>query len=177
MESKRERACIFKRVEYLTEAGPVTIRPARKEDLAALTGLDAESFSVPWSEKSYAQELDRGECLYVTALFNEEPVGCCGVAAACGDGDITKVAVSQKLRRLGIGKQMLLALMQWGGELGIINYTLEVRVSNEAAVRLYESLGFKKAGIRPGYYDKPREDALIMWKRQEEDGQITMPVR
>ena len=51
-------------------------------------------------------------------------------------------------------------------KIGIVNYTLEVRVSNAPAIRLYESLGFESAGIRPGFYDKPKEDAMIMWKRQ-----------
>lgn len=148
----------------------VVIRPMHKEDVPAVSRLEEAAFSMPWSPEAFLDMVDREDSLYVTAMIEGEPVGCCGVTNACGDGDINNVVVAEDCRCLGIGRQMLIALMEWGREMGICNYTLEVRVSNAAAIHLYEGLGFVSAGIRPGFYEKPREDAMIMWKRQEEVG-------
>ena len=77
------------------------------------------------------------------------------------------VAVSDALRRQGIAGKLLTEAMRRGREQGISDYTLEVRKSNKAAVSLYEGLGFRTEGVRKDYYEQPREDALIMWKRKE----------
>lgn len=153
----------------------MVIRPMKKEDVPVISRLAWENFSMPWSEKAFLEVLDREDSLYVTALAEDMPIGCCGVTNACGDGDINNVMVEAGYRCMGIGRLLLIKLMEWGSMIGIRDYTLEVRAGNAAAMHLYESLGFKSAGIRPGFYELPREDAVIMWKRQEEDGQITMP--
>lgn len=152
----------------------VTICPMQKEHVPAVSLLEQSAFSMPWSAQDFLDMVEREGALYLVALYEGEPIGVCGVIDACGDGDISNVAVMKKWRGRGIGRLLLSALMEWGQEIGIRNYTLEVRVSNTAAIRLYESLGFHCEGIRPGFYEKPREDAVIMWKRQAEDGQITM---
>lgn len=143
----------------------IQVRPMRREDVPAVSRIEAEAFSMPWSFEDFLDILERKDSLYVTAVCEGEVIGCCGVTNACGDGDINNVAVTEEKRGMGVGKQMLATLMEWGNEIGIENYTLEVRVSNEPAIRLYESLGFQSEGIRPGFYEKPREDAMIMWKR------------
>lgn len=99
----------------------------------------------------------------MVAAKEDKIIGCAGVTNACGDGDINNVTVAEAYRGQGIGRLMLSALIKWGREIGIENYTLEVRVSNAPAVRLYESLGFTSAGIRPRFYERPVEDAMIMW--------------
>ena len=94
-------------------------------------------------------------------------------AADCGspeDADICNVAVDQTLRRQGIGEQLLLFLMENGKKRGVKNFTLEVRRSNEAAIGLYHKLGFLDEGVRPNFYDSPKEAALILWKKQETQG-------
>lgn len=166
---------MIKEYKWNAAGKAMTIRPMKKEDVPVISKLAKENFSMPWSEKAFWEVLDREDSLYVTVLAGDMPIGCCGVTNACGDGDINNVMVDEKYRCMGIGRLLLTNLMEWGKVLGIRDYTLEVRVSNEAAIHLYESLGFKSAGIRPGFYEFPREDAMIMWKRQEEDGQITMP--
>lgn len=144
----------------------ILIRPMRTEDVPAISKLEEAAFSMPWSAQDFLDMVDREGSLYVTALAGSEVIGCCGVTNACGDGDINNVVVAEGWRGQGIGKQMLSALMELGKEIGIENYTLEVRVSNTPAICLYESLGFESAGIRPGFYERPREDAMIMWKRK-----------
>ena len=73
------------------------------------------------------------------------------------------IAVLPEMRGRGLGEELLRAMLEQGTKMGIIYWTLEVRVSNIAAIKLYEKVGFTSAGIRPGYYEKPREDANIMW--------------
>lgn len=166
---------MIKEYKWNAAGKAMTIRPMKKEDVPAISKLAKASFSMPWSENAFLEVLNRTDSLYVTALAGDMPIGCCGVTNACGDGDINNVMVDEKYRCMGIGRLLLNSLMEWGKALGISNYTLEVRVSNAPAIHLYESLGFTSAGIRPGFYELPREDAVIMWKRQEADGQITMP--
>lgn len=145
----------------------ITIRHMQKEDVPAISRLEEAAFSMPWSPAAFMDMVDREDSLYVVAAVGEELIGCCGVTNACGDGDINNVVVAEAFRCKGVGRLMLSTLMEWGREIGIENYTLEVRVSNAPAIHLYERLGFESAGIRPGFYEKPREDAMIMWKRQE----------
>lgn len=152
----------------------ITIRPMEESHVPAVSLLEQETFSMPWSAQDFLDMVEREGALYLVALHEGQPIGVCGVIDACGDGDISNVAVAKVWRRRGIGRQLLLTLLEWGRTIGIRNYTLEVRVGNQAAIRLYETLGFQGEGVRPDFYEKPREDALIMWKRQAEDGQITM---
>lgn len=94
------------------------------------------------------------------------PVGIAGMVILAGEGDIDKVMVAPDMRRRGIADQLLEALLQRGREQGVTAFTLEVRRSNEAAIMLYKKHGFQQEGVRPGFYEKPAEDALILWKRQ-----------
>lgn len=143
----------------------ILIRPMRAEDTEAVALLEADSFSQPWSRQDYLDTLKKKDVLYAVAVDEERIVGCCGVWNICGDGNISNVLVEESRRMQGIGRLLLKTLLVWGEELGITAYTLEVRVSNAPAIHLYESLGFERAGIRPRFYKKPEEDALIMWKR------------
>ncbi len=77
------------------------------------------------------------------------------------------MVVSEELQNRGIGQRMLEELIARGEAEGIEAFTLEVRVSNSSAIHVYEKFGFKSEGIRPGFYEKPREDALIMWRREK----------
>lgn len=143
----------------------ILIRPMKSEDTEAVALLEADSFSQPWSRQDYLETLKKKDVLYMVAVDGEQIVGCCGVWNICGDGNISNVLVEESRRMQGIGRLLLQTLLLWGEELGITAYTLEVRVSNASAIHLYESLGFERAGIRPHFYQKPEEDALIMWKR------------
>ncbi len=93
-------------------------------------------------------------------------LGYCGLIRSFDEADITNVTVHEDCRRLGIGRRMLEELLKEGHDMGIKNFSLEVRASNEAAFSLYRKLGFSQEGLRKNFYDNPVEDARILWLRQ-----------
>ena len=145
----------------------LVFRRMEPEDAAVVAALEKACFSEPWSEQAFAGAAQNPDAYFVTVWLKDELVGYCGVFRAYTDGDICNVAVRDTARRNGIGKRMLTLLMEQGSKMGILSYTLEVRAGNLAAIALYESLGFVSEGVRPHFYTKPDEDALIMWKRKE----------
>lgn len=143
----------------------IIVRELQESDIEQLAEIEAESFSMPWSAAQFAELLSHPYCTYVVALAEGRVVGCCGFTESCGVASIDNVVVAPKFRNRGIAQRMLHGLLQRGEEKRIEAYTLEVRVSNAAAIHVYEKLGFVSEGIRPGFYEKPAEDANIMWKR------------
>ena len=105
--------------------------------------------------------------MQMAAEIDGEIAGYCGFYQSLEEAEITNVAVKRQFQRRGIGRKLLLELMRLGKEQGAFAFTLEVRVSNLPAIRLYESLGFVSFGIRPDFYEKPKENALIMWRHWE----------
>lgn len=146
----------------------ISIRRMTQKDVSAAASLERECFSEPWSEHAYEDTLANENALYLVAEGrNGILAGMCGLLDILGEGNISNVAVREEFRRQGIAGRMLWELLEQGRELGITGFTLEVRASNEAAVRLYEKMGFVCEGRRKNFYEKPREDALILWKREE----------
>ena len=132
--------------------------------------LEASCLKEAWSKKAWEDALEDKNAWYAGAWLDGRLVGCCGLWQSFEDADICNVGVVQTLRRQGIGEQLLLFLMENGKKRGVKNFTLEVRRSNEAAIGLYHKLGFLDEGVRPNFYDSPKEDALILWKKQETQG-------
>ncbi len=118
-----------------------------------------------WSADDFRETMCCDYAYYLVAKDGDTVIGCAGLRNMCGDSDITNVFVKKEYRRRGIAEEMLKKLMTDSGKIGARNFTLEVRVSNKPAIRLYEKLGFKPDGIRPGFYDHPKEDAVIYWIR------------
>lgn len=146
----------------------IGIRRMTAEDVSAAAALELECFSEPWSERAYEDTLANENALYLVAEGRDGILaGMCGLLDILGEGDISNVAVREEFRRRGIAERMLSELLARGRERGITGFTLEVRASNAAAIRLYEKLGFACEGRRKNFYEKPREDALILWKREE----------
>lgn len=143
----------------------IVVRELREGDIPELARIEAESFSMPWSADAFRELLDRPYCTYFVALADGQIAGCCGYTDTCHEANIDNVVVASGYRNLGIGQALLQRLMEHGRTSGIEAYTLEVRVSNLAAIHIYEKFGFKSEGIRPGFYEKPVEDAMIMWRR------------
>lgn len=145
----------------------LTVRPLIREDIAQVCELEKMAFSMPWKEADFLDMLANKDALYLVAEDEDGVIAAsCGLLHIVGEGDISNVVVRPQYRRRGIAKWMLTRLLEEGKErFGITTYTLEVRKSNEAAVSLYETLGFVTEGIRKNFYEKPVEDALIMWKR------------
>lgn len=143
----------------------IHIRPMEKEDVEIISRLEEETFSMPWSRDAFLEMITKEDAGYYVAEKNGQVIGGCGVLMAAGEGNITNVVVDKKERNKGIGTKMLQYLIEDGYKKGLQAFTLEVRISNAAAIHVYEKLGFFSEGIRPNFYEKPTEDAMIMWKR------------
>lgn len=141
------------------------ISPMNKNDLDEVCEIENQCFSMPWSKRSFEEALDNRNACYLTARLDGRIVGYCGAYRILDEADINQIAVADAYRRKGIGRAVLGALLQQLEEEGITAVTLEVRSSNAPAVGLYEAMGFATEGVRRNFYEKPTEDALIMWKR------------
>lgn len=141
------------------------IRRAEEKDVLAIEKIEIECFSVPWSYESLHKDIvDNKLAFYIVAETGGQVCGYVGVWKIFDEGHITNVAVAPEYRKKHIGRAMLETLFEVTGQAGMEKYTLEVRAGNEPAIKLYEGLGFKSAGIRPGYYEDNGEDAVIMWR-------------
>ncbi len=138
------------------------IKRMTEDTVSAVAELEAEVFSVPWSRQGFADTLTMENVIFLTAMEDEELLGYCGIYLAADEGEITNVAVSPKYRRRGVAKALVQQVMDMTRTKGIRTYILEVRASNEGALRLYEGLGFVRSGLRKDFYEKPREDAVVM---------------
>lgn len=145
----------------------LNIRRMEEGDLDQVCAIEEETFSMPWSRKSFQDTISYYHTLFLVAELDGEIAGYCGCYQSLEEAEITNIAVRRQLQGHGIGRRLLMELMRLGKEQGAFAYTLEVRVSNQAAIHLYESLGFVSFGIRKNFYEKPREDAMIMWRHWE----------
>ena len=141
------------------------IRELAVADVEAVSRIEEAVFSMPWKPNDFLTMIEADYAHYFVAEEDGEIAGYCGVRNMAGEGEISNVAVAKKFRRRGIGRKLMEYMLKEAPSFGIGDLTLEVRVSNAPAISLYESLGFHKEGVRPGFYEKPKEDALIMWKR------------
>lgn len=143
----------------------VIIRKLQEQDIEPLSRIEAESFSMPWTAQDFADLLQQSYCTYLVAEVEGQVVGSCGMRVLCNEGNIDNVVVAEPFRGQGIAQKLLKELIELGESEGVEAFTLEVRVSNAPAIRVYEKLGFVSEGIRPKFYEKPTEDAMIMWRR------------
>lgn len=141
------------------------IRKMTEQDIPVVAKLEQMIFTDPWSENVYKQTLALDNVVYLVVEEDGEVIGVSGIQNIVGDGEITNVMIVPEYRGRGYAYQMLQSLLEEGAKIGVTDYTLEVRCSNENAIRLYEKLGFVSEGIRPGFYEHPKEDAVIMWLR------------
>jgi ribosomal-protein-alanine N-acetyltransferase len=144
---------------------PLRVRgqPTTLADLPAVHAIERASFFVPWPDDAYRTELLTNRLAsYVVARAGDETVGFGGLWVMVDEAHITTFAVDPRWRRRGVGEWMLLALLDRAVERHAREATLEVRLSNMPARRLYEKYGFRPVGIRPRYYSDNGEDALIM---------------
>lgn len=130
----------------------------------AAARLERECFSAPWSERSLLDELTNPLSTWLVAMDGEVLAGYIGSQAVLDEADMMNLAVAPEYRRRGVGAALTEALAAALQARGVAALTLEVRASNAPAIALYEKLGFVQVGRRPRYYEKPREDALILRK-------------
>ncbi len=143
----------------------ITIRPIEERDIKRLAEIEADSFATPWSEQSFRELLSIDYARYLVAETEGTVVGSAGMRIVAGEGNIDNVVVARPYRGQGIAQKLIEELIKAGEAEGVKEFTLEVRVSNAPAIHVYEKAGFRSEGVRPNFYEKPTEDALIMWRR------------
>ena len=124
--------------------------------------MEKENFTMPWSEQSFADSLKQEEALFLVAEEEGRGFGYIGIYLSFDEGEITNVSVDGVQRNRGIGNALVEQLKKEAKERKVERIFLEVRVSNEPAIHLYEKQGFEKVGSRKNFYEKPREDAWVM---------------
>ena len=145
----------------------IRIRQMLAEDVDAVTALEASCFSMPWKRQDFEEILTNPDRIYLVAECDSGIVGGCMLTMIAGEGDISNVAVYERYRGQHIATTLMQELLRFGEENGICDFTLEVREQNQQAIRLYEHAGFVSEGIRPNFYEKPKDNAVIMWKRAQ----------
>ena len=144
----------------------VEIRKLSLHDLGAVDRIERRTYKTPWSRTMFAGELMKPSsvCLGAFDVDAGDLVGYLIVARYVDAWHVMNVSVEPEFQRRGIATLLLDRLFEQTADDQRRGYTLEVRVSNKAAIKLYERLGFRSRGLRRGYYTDNREDALIMWK-------------
>ena len=144
----------------------IELRRLEMRDLDRIEEIERESYPTPWSRSMFAGELAKPSSICLGAFDTESDVlvGYLIISRYVDAWHVMNIAVAPSERRRGIAQHLLERLFELTASDSRRGYTLEVRVSNANAIRLYERLGFQARGLRRGYYTDNREDALIMWK-------------
>jgi [ribosomal protein S18]-alanine N-acetyltransferase len=145
----------------------IDLRRLTLADLAAIERIERQSYPTPWSRSMFASELAKTSSICLGAVdtdAGEALVAYLIISRYADAWHVMNVAVQLDYREQGVATKLLNRLFEVTAADDRRGYTLEVRVSNSGAIRLYEKLGFVPRGIRRGYYTDNREDALIMWK-------------
>lgn len=143
----------------------LVIEPMRRRHVRAILDIEQQVYPKPWTSGVFASEIDQvrtGNRYYVVGHIGTRLVGYGGLLFTADEAHITNIAVDPNRRRLGIARNILSHLVDTAIAREAQALTLEVRVSNEAALGLYRDFGFAPAGIRQRYYENS-EDALVMW--------------
>ena len=142
----------------------VEIRVLELSDLNAIEAIEQKAYPTPWSRSMFASELAKPTSICLGAFEGQDLVGYVINSRYVDAWHVMNVAVDPEHQRRGVATALLERLFEVTSDDERRGYTLEVRVSNEDAIGLYEKLGFEPRGIRRGYYTDNREDALIMWR-------------
>jgi ribosomal-protein-alanine N-acetyltransferase len=145
----------------------IRIHRLELKHLNAIEEIERRSYPTPWSRSMFAGELAKPASICLGAFDGEQLVGYMIISRYVDAWHVMNVAVDPDHRRRGIASLLLDRLFESTDDGTRRGYTLEVRVSNEGAIKLYEEAGFRPRGIRRGYYTDNREDALIMWREPE----------
>jgi [ribosomal protein S18]-alanine N-acetyltransferase len=141
----------------------VSIEPMGLDDLPTVQAIEEASFTTPWPPHAYRSEIETNRLAqYIVARVRGEVVAYAGMWMMVDEAHITTFAVHPRWRRQRIGERLLLTLIDLARGRRAREATLEVRLSNLPARRLYEKYGFRPVGLRPRYYSDDNEDALIM---------------
>ena len=141
----------------------VFITDVKAEHLPRIEALERLCFSVPWTTEQPFRQMTGENCIFLVAENEKSDIlGYVGLSFVLDEGYISNVAVSPEYRRLGVADRLIETLKHRAEAEKLSFLTLEVRAGNEAAIALYSKHGFKTVGIRKAYYDRPKEDAVLM---------------
>lgn len=141
----------------------ITFRKMTAADSEEVAALESKIFSMPWNREDFWRMAENKNAAYIVGVLDEKIIAYAGAWLAFDDAEVMNIAVDENFRGNGYGKKIFAELIKICVERGATAITLEVRESNIAAIKLYESFGLKSVGIRKNYYDNPTENALIMW--------------
>ncbi|MEW6583418.1 MAG: ribosomal protein S18-alanine N-acetyltransferase [Actinomycetota bacterium] len=142
----------------------VGVRDMGLLDVDDVLAIERAAYPSPWSRSMFLGELLCDDTIALVAVEEERVVGYLLASDQAGSWHVLNVCVHPDRRRGGVGQTLMRELFHRAGARPHRGFTLEVRVSNAAAIRLYERLGFTSHGVRPGYYSDNGEDALVMWR-------------
>ena len=140
------------------------IMSINREHIKSIAKLEKLCFSEPWSEETILDAYMKGTKFFV-AVKGEKVLGYIGISCVLDEGYIANIAVYPEYRKCGVGTALIERVFSLASDISLSFVSLEVRVSNTAAISLYEKLGFKEEGRRPNFYSNPKEDALILTRR------------
>ncbi|HDX9591156.1 TPA: ribosomal protein S18-alanine N-acetyltransferase [Bacillus pseudomycoides] len=142
----------------------ITFRNMKEKDIPQIVAIEEASFATPWTAEAFERELNMNEYAHYVVLETEEGImGYCGLWMILDESHITNIAILPKYRGLKLGEALLQEVINKARAFGAKTMTLEVRVSNEVAKKLYRKFGFQNGGIRKRYYTDNYEDGLVMW--------------
>ena len=144
--------------------GALRIEPLRLEDVSAVDVIEQTSMPAPWSRTMFVSEIAKPNSICLGAFAVDTLIGYVIVSRYVDAWHVMNLVVASGHRRRGIASLLLTTLFEQAGSHGRQGFTLEVRVSNGAAISLYESVGFQAQGLRWAYYTDNREDAVVMWR-------------
>ena len=147
----------------------IKVRPMREEDIKAVANIEKLCFSKPWSEDGIKSELTNDKAHFFVATKLGTVCGYIGMHIVLDECYIANIAVLPSQRRQGVGEKLLCFAEAIAENERCAFISLEVRVSNEGAIRLYEKRGFQKIGERKNFYSEPTENGLIMTKKFKEE--------
>jgi len=137
--------------------------PLRESHIPAILEIEKTSNTAPWSERSFKNELDHKHGIFLVGFLQGEVVAYGGVWLVVDEAHVTTIAVAEAQRRQGIGQRLMIELLEKAKGQGMVCSTLEVRASNEGAIKMYEKFGYTITATRKGYYPDNKEDAVVMW--------------
>ena len=147
------------------------IRLMTAADLEQVAELEKACFSESWSYGLLEAGIHSSYDVYYVFEQEEKVLAYCNLRFLAGEGEVQRIAVLPEYRRLGLGRKLMDAMVDYARKNRASAISLEVREGNRAARNLYESYGFAAEAVRKAYYHNPVEDAVIMWKR-DMDSQI-----
>jgi ribosomal-protein-alanine N-acetyltransferase len=147
-----------------SQPAAVELQPMRRRHVRQVLRIEAQVYPRPWSMALFLQEIARrSDRVYLVARIGPQVVGYGGLMTTGAEAHITTIAVDPAFHSRRIGSRLMVALMDAAIERGGRSVSLEVRMSNHVAQRMYRRFGFQAVGIRRGYYIETGEDALVMW--------------